>query len=562
MDNKAKEKDFVPEIELMALSEIVPSPLNPRKSFSEDAISELAENIRHQGLLQPITVRPMVDEVIDGVTVTLPAGNMAPSHYEVVCGERRYRACKKLNMFEMPVIVRDLSDDEAFDAMITENLQRKDIDPIEEAQAFTALRQRGQQIIDIATRFGRTYAYVSDRIRLAQLKEPLRLAVSAGRIPLRGGYLLARLNEDDQQAFIDDNYDEDCDYTVSDIEEWLDRHFMNLWNAPFQDGETLQETWNPDGKLIRRCDTCDCNTCNHGCLFADMKTDEPQCIDEVCYKRKADIYYDWFLRQYESRLVLAGKPATAGSVALFRDDYAYYNDATKERIKSLSDKLTSAGYRIFTTKELPCRVWSNTEGELADGTAIECIDIADMAGFWQLKRHVRRISNAEAKRPDNPEQPSNYPARLAERSATIEKTADKKVITYAKKNFDRDKYVSGTHGLEDWELVTLYAIAYDKIPWDRKKHLIPGTEYTSATFQQIQKLAGDKIHDDVRVKREAIAAFITSSYKESFLEEAMKHISIEANAFISKTRQKADESISAINDELRSMGYDEKANKL
>ena len=116
--------------------------------------------------------------------------------------------------------------------------------------------------------------------------------------------------------------------------------------------------------------------------------------------------------------------------------------------------------------------------------------------------------------------------------------------------------------MEDWELVTLYAIAYDKIPWDRKKHLIPGTEYTSATFQQIQKLAGDKIHDDVRVKREAIAAFITSSYKESFLEEAMKHISIEANAFISKTRQKADESISAINDELRSMGYDEKANKL
>ena len=557
MDNK--EKDFAPEIELMELSEIVPSPLNPRKTFSEDAISELAENIRHQGLLQPITVRPMVDEVVDGVMVTLPAGGRIPSRFEVVCGERRYRACKKLNMFEMPVIVRDLSDDEAFDAMITENLQRKDIDPIEEAQAFTALRQRGQQVIDIAARFGRTYAYVSDRIRLAQLKEPLRLAVSAGRIPLRGGYLLARLNEDDQQAFIDDEYDEECDYTISDIEEWLDRHFMNLWNAPFHDGETLQETWNPDGKLIRRCDTCDCNTCNHGCLFADMKTEEPQCIDELCYNRKADIYYDWFLRQYESRLVLAGKPATAGSVALFRED-RYFSDAAKERIKAIADKLTSAGYRIFTDKELPNPVWSNIEGELADGTAVECIDITEMACFWRIKKHVRRIPNAEAKRPDNPEQPSNYPARLAERSATISKTADKKVITYAKKNFDRDKYVSQKGDLQPWERTILMAILFDGLGYEYHKKLFPDAAWTP-TFDQMELILHKTMFDS-SWKRCAIAHFIQSPNHESYLEEAMKQLSIEAKDFITKTRKKAESTIKEINDELHSMGYDENANKL
>lgn len=551
MNKNAKEQDFAPEIELMALSEIVPSPLNPRKSFSEDAISELAENIRHQGLLQPITVRPIVDEVIDGVFVTHPAGGMSPSHFEIVCGERRYRACKKLDMFEM-------TDDEAFDAMITENLQRKDIDPIEEAQAFTALRQRGQQIIDIAARFGRTYAYVSDRIRLAQLKEPLRLAVSAGRIPLRGGYLLARLNEDDQQAFIDDNYDEDCDYTVSDIEEWLDRHFMNLWNAPFHDGESLKETWNPDGKLIRRCDICDCNTCNHGCLFADMKTEEPQCIDELCYNRKADIYYDWFLRQYESRLVLAGKPATAGSVALFREDH-YFNDATKERIKAIADKLTSAGYRIFTAKELPSPVWSNIEGELADGTAVECIDITEMAAFWRIKKHVRRIPNAEPTRPDttpdgSPTGPTNYPARLAERSAT------KKVITYAKKNFDRDKYVSQKSALQPWEHTILMAIVFDGLGYDDHKKLFPDAGWTP-TFEQMELIL-HKTMSDSSWKRCAIARFIQSANHESYLEEAMKNLSIEAKDFISKTRKDADKRIQDINDELRSMGYDENANKL
>lgn len=548
------ESNNIPQVKEILIGCINPSPMNPRKTFSEDALRELAENIRQQGLLQPITVRP---------TATVPDGSPSGQHYEIVCGERRYRACKMIDpAMAIPCIVRDLSDDEAFDAMITENLQRKDIDPIEEAQAFTALCQRGQQLIDIATRFGRTYSYVRDRIRLAQLKEPLRLALSAGKITLRGGYLLARLSDKDQQAFIDDGYDEECEYTTSDIEEWLDNHFRNLLHAPFQDGETLEETWNPDGKLVRRCLTCECNTCNHGCIFVDMKTEEPQCIDEVCYKRKADIYYDWFLRQYESRFVLAGKPATAGSVAIIMDDYGYYNGTTKERIKLLADKLTAAGYRIFSTKELPSRVWNNPEGDLNDGTAIECIDITEMARYSQNKTHVRRIPNAEAKRPDNPEQPSNYPARLWERSATIEKTADKKIVNYAKKNFDRDKYVADTRGLEDWEQITLFAIAYDKIPWDRKKTLIPGTEYSSATFRQIQDLAGNKIHDDVRMKREAIAAFITSSYKESFLEEAMKHISIEARDFITKTRQKAEASIKDIHEELRSMGYDEKANKL
>ena len=413
----------------IALHQIHPSPMNPRKTFNEDALRELADNIRKQGLLQPITVRPTV---MDGTQ----------QQYEIVCGERRYRALSLLNSVFVPCIVREMTDDEAFDAMITENLQRKDVDPIEEAVAFRLLSERGIKADELAARFGKSVRYIQDRIRLSQLKEPLCQAVSAGKITLRGGYLLARLKEDDQQAFIDDEYDEEYDYTTSDIEEWLDRHFRNLWRAPFHDGETLKEAWNPDGKLIRRCMNCEGNTCNHGCLFADMKTEEPQCIDEVCYSRKCDIFYDWYLSQYESRFVLAGKPATAGSVALIKDDYAYYSDETKERIRQFADKLTAAGYRIFTTRELPTRVYNNTEGELADGTAVECIDITDMARGSQMKTHVRRIPHAEATRPTDSEQPTNYPARLAERSETIGKTADKKVLNYVRKNFDRDKYVA------------------------------------------------------------------------------------------------------------------------
>ena len=184
-----------------------------------------------------------------------------------------------------------------------------------------------------------------------------------------------------------------------------------------------------------------------------------------------------------------------------------------------------------------------------------------MAFRSQIKLCVRRIPNAEATRPSNPAQPSNYPARLAERSATIEKTADKKVVNYAKKNFDREKYVSQKGALMPWENTILMAIVWDKLPWNEHDKLIPGTAYTTPTFEQMDKMVKSTMFD-ASWKRKAIAAFITSSYKESYLEEAMKNLSIEAKDFISKTRQKADESISAINDELREMGYDEKANKL
>lgn len=118
------------------------SPMNPRKTFDQASLEELADNIKRQGLLQPITVRPVDyrDELTDGEVVSIP------SKYEIVCGERRYRAVKLNGDETIPCIVRDMSDEEAFDAMITENLQRKDVDPIEEAFAFAQLYARGKGV--------------------------------------------------------------------------------------------------------------------------------------------------------------------------------------------------------------------------------------------------------------------------------------------------------------------------------------------------------------------------------------------------------------------------------
>ena len=555
------EQTTIPQVQEIPITCITPSPMNPRKTFSEDALHELAENIRHQGLLQPITVRP---------SAAVPDASASGQHYEIVCGERRYRACKIISeTMAIPCIVRDLSDDEAFDAMITENLQRRDIDPIEEAQAFTALRQRGQQINDIAVRFGRTYAYVCDRIRLAQLKEPLRLAVSAGRITLRGGYLLARLNEADQQAFIEDEYDEDCDYTTSDIEEWLDRHFMNLLRAPFQNGKDLSEEWNKPAKGIRRCQTCDCNTSNHGCLFADMKTEEPQCIDENCYNRKCGIFYERFIQQYAHRITSAGQPVGPGDVAL-RAGVVYGNDAIK-RMNDLKEKMASYGYRVFTEKELPNRVGgseADRKKALETGYAVEVIELDEMAcqyrrpeiACYRLRTNVATYSPADS---------HFMVSRLCERAASIENNAKKQITACAKKNFDKENYILRDDILEEWEKDILAAIIFDKIPWTEQGELIDGARNTNLTYKEISNFREDNNNlaeadgsEPLSWTRRAIASYIMGEYKQSYLVEAATQISAKVSAEVKSIRKKADERIDTINDELREMGYDENGNKL
>lgn len=117
------------EIQTLLVKEICESPMNPRKRFEKADIEELAKNIAEQGLLQPITVRTPHAMGFDTFEKLDKDGKAHEFKYEVVCGARRFRAINHLGWKEVPAIVRDMTDAEAFDAMITENLQRKDVDP-------------------------------------------------------------------------------------------------------------------------------------------------------------------------------------------------------------------------------------------------------------------------------------------------------------------------------------------------------------------------------------------------------------------------------------------------
>ena len=147
----------------VALSQIVPSPFQPRKRFDEEQLAGLVESIREHGIIQPLIVREV-------------GGRL-----ELIAGERRWRACQKLELAEVPVISRGASDKEVLELALIENLQREDLNPVEEAEAYARLaREFGLKQEEIAQRVGKNRATVSNAMRLLELDTSLQAMLSQG----------------------------------------------------------------------------------------------------------------------------------------------------------------------------------------------------------------------------------------------------------------------------------------------------------------------------------------------------------------------------------------------
>ena len=153
-------------IRTIPLREIEPDPGQPRKTFPEESLAELAASIAEHGLLQPIAVRPQ------------PMGG-----YRIVAGERRWRACRLAGLTEVPAIVRDVSDQEAMELALVENLQREDLDPIEEACGIRELMERcGLTQEQAARRLGKSRSALANSLRLLNLPPEALELLKAGRL--------------------------------------------------------------------------------------------------------------------------------------------------------------------------------------------------------------------------------------------------------------------------------------------------------------------------------------------------------------------------------------------
>lgn len=141
------------KVEALPLRDIEPDPNQPRKTFEEDSLAELAASVAEHGLLQPIVVRPRIE-----------------GGYTIVAGERRWRACRMAGLTDVPVIVKDVSDEQAMELALVENLQREDLDPVEEACGIRELMERcGLTQEQAAQRLGKSRSALANSLRLLNL---------------------------------------------------------------------------------------------------------------------------------------------------------------------------------------------------------------------------------------------------------------------------------------------------------------------------------------------------------------------------------------------------------
>ncbi|ETT88529.1 ParB/RepB/Spo0J family partition protein [Viridibacillus sp. FSL R5-0477] len=163
-------------IEHLALTDLRANPYQPRKIFDESAIEELAISIKEHGVLQPIIARKRVN------------------FYEIVVGERRFRASKLAGLTEIPVVVREMDDQQMMELAILENLQREDLTPIEEAEAYTNLMDNLNLTQEqLAARLGKSRPHIANHVRLLALPEDVRILLSEGKITMGHGRALLGL---------------------------------------------------------------------------------------------------------------------------------------------------------------------------------------------------------------------------------------------------------------------------------------------------------------------------------------------------------------------------------
>ena len=199
--NKKKEKnaetvtpDIEPQprpedqVEEIAVNQIIPNRFQPRQIFAQEKIDELADTIKDHGLLQPIILR-----------------EYEPRKYEIIAGERRFRAIQTLKWEKVPAIVRTMSDTEAASMAVIENLQREELTSIEEAEAYQRLLDLNHLTqAQLAEELGKSQSFIANKLRLLKLSRPVQQAILNRKISERHGRALVRLDNEQQAKVLKD----------------------------------------------------------------------------------------------------------------------------------------------------------------------------------------------------------------------------------------------------------------------------------------------------------------------------------------------------------------------
>jgi ParB family chromosome partitioning protein len=297
----------------LPLDSLTESPNNPRKNFDEAGLNELASSIKAQGILAPLVVRP-VDH-----------------HFEIVAGARRYRAAQRAGLETAPVRIVELTDTQALEPSIVENLQHRDVHPLDEAQGFAALMRLDEpkyNIEQIAAKVGKAPAFVLARLKLVELVPAVVEAFTQDEIGLGHALLLAKLQSEQQEETLTACYQEQYGgpnkakrilLPVRQLQQWIERNvLLELASAPFS---------KDDAQLVPEAGAClDCpkRTGHNTQLFAEIGAGHPDsCSDPKCYAAKVDAHVRQTIAAKPKlvQISTAYGPVKHGSVAMLRNKY-------------------------------------------------------------------------------------------------------------------------------------------------------------------------------------------------------------------------------------------------
>ena len=381
------------EYRSVPITALAESATNPRKRFDAKSLEELAASFKTQGILAPLLVRELEE-----------------SKYEVVAGARRLRAAKLAELEKLPVRVVKLTDAEAIEAQCVENLQREDIHPLEEALGFKSLLELGEPaytIATIASRAGKSEAYVYGRIRLADLIPPVAEAFLKDQITIGHALLIAKLPASQQQEAFSAAFrglwtsegNSQVLIPVRELAAWIESNILlQLASAPF---DKQDETLVPEAGS---CVNCPKRTGFNKLLFPDVRKDS--CTSPDCFRAKIDASVKKTLETKPQLIQISAAWNSREGAPLGRNQYV--------ELEIKKAKAERRKHQALTRTRNPARRWprpSSWTAASADRSS-RFVPI-QLAASTIPTRLLRSKSSGSGQRNGSASKRRNWPLRLA-----------------------------------------------------------------------------------------------------------------------------------------------------
>ena len=483
------------QVKNIQVSDICPSELNPRKTFDQESLAELAQNIKSNGLVQPITIRKR------------PKGS--ETKYEIVCGERRYRAVCLNGDAEIQCIIKELDDKQAFAAMIIENLQRKDVDPIEEAAAITKLWDNGatMKVAEIAKLLGKSSSYVLGRIQLNNIIPEFIQLMRDGTLYLVHLLDICKLTAEQQKVLFDECFSPACIarwtqkiLKLEILHAMIDEHVMKFLDTAKFDIKDCSFSCGHD------CEGCPLNTKNKPESFKDAN--RPRCMSSKCFTTKTMEFILRTAKESGLTLVYQGEgneewieAAKAAGLTLINADDRQYVMMPVEPDKSKFSDAECYEKRMRAYHHAKAIFDSNVEDGLVEQVYEVCFD-GKLSGEYKWTFSAPEDNETPKESLSKKEQI----VKLKDSILKCDEQEHDELIDEKRKMLAASSYSTMNTTLSAEEQKVFHAIMMKRLPYEFKKSL--GIEWanTEDAFKKNAKLIEDNRN---AIKREFIRATLS-----------------------------------------------------